>query len=354
MANLSRAFENLGRALGPLAANIAQRERDRMLAMRQENLIRLRHQLNVEAGDREFEQRKELIGIEAGVRAGERQLEQDFTLSRDEAGRTFERELLDTRMQHEKSLVSLREGDTSFKHLQALEKSYVNRLEAIDKRMAEVRDKLIEQQADAQTQGLELDPTLLKPWQDELARLQEQRRQLGRQRDLDLARFDTKRYETLTAEEVQAELAAARRERGSDDTAAAQASERERTAATESPASSASVDEIPPPPPKPQGMIDREKRKERKVAPVQSRAVAQEVAKDNRGAFGPAERRILDAVARPFRSEMQRSSDYEKDVKAARAWKAAKREGRKPSAEVERRVREMSERRRAALGIKLK
>lgn len=358
MANWSRAFENLGQALGPLAANVGQRERDRMMAMREENLMRLQHQLRTEANERQFGQQKELIGIEAGVRAGERQLDQDFEVGRDEARMTHDRELLNTRMKHERSLLSAREGDDSFKSLQALDKSYTTQLEAIDKRMAEVQDKLIEQQAEAQTQGLELDPTLLKPWQDELSRLQQQRRQLGRQRDLDLARLDPKRYATLSAEEVQSELAAAQAERGNDGTAAqAPAKEgatRQPKAGAQAPASRASVDEVPPPPPKPKGMIDREKRKERKVAPVQSRDIAPEVSRENRGAFGQAERRIADAIMKPFRGEGERAAQYEQDAEAARAWKAAKAAGRKPSEEVERRVMAMSDRRRAALGIKLK
>lgn len=266
MANWSRAFESLGQALLPLAQNAAQRERDAALAMREENLMRLQQKLRMEADTVQFGQQKELIGIEAGVRAGERQLEQDFTRYRDEAGMKHERELLDTRMKHERSLLSIKEGDGSFKNLQALEKSYSEQLNAIDKRMAEVQDKLIEQQADAQTQGLELDSTLLKPWQDELSRLQEQRRQLGRQRDLDLARLDPKRYATLTAEEVQRELAAAKAERGSDVTAA-QAPAAKGSAAAKEAANRSSVDEVPPPPPKPKGMIEREARKKRDVVP---------------------------------------------------------------------------------------
>lgn len=284
MANWSRALLNLGAGIGDVAQNVAQKERDAALAMREENLMRLNASLRQQADDRQFGQQKELVGMEhqmAQERTGQAQA---FEVGMAERGAQHDLKLMERREQHDLTMQdrdaamrreqmgaesALYEKRAGREDLESAQRSYAAQFEAVDERLAELNDQMIKARTEAQTQGTELDPALLQPWQDEIKQLQQQKRQIGKQRDIHLAQLGDPRYKKLSPQEVEEERkVASGMQRSTPRTnryAGGPRAEQQEAVAAQAP--TPKKGDVPAPPPKPKGMMEREQRKARKVAP---------------------------------------------------------------------------------------
>lgn len=227
MANLSRALLNLGEGLGHMAQTAGQREIEAMRAMRDENFLRLQEGFRQQADDRQFGQQKELLGIEDTMRGAAETRRQGFETSQ-----------LNTRLAHETQLQNQEAGLTRERFqredMTTLERGYASQINAIDDRLARISDQITKAQIKAGESMLEVDPKLLEPWQQEIAQLQSQKKILGRERDVALSSMSGSGYEKLTQRQVE-----------------------------EARASHPAPGGVPEMPRKPQGMIDREQRKEK-------------------------------------------------------------------------------------------
>ncbi len=220
MANWSRALLNLGEGLGQIALTAGQREIEAMRALREENFMRLGAQYRQQADDRQFEQQKQLMGIETAARTDAETRRQGFETAQ-----------LSTRMAHESTLSNqddrlrrdlagadaglTRERLTREETMQRerytredmnlLERQYASQINQIDDRLARINDEMTKARLDAQEAATELDPKLLQPWQQEIAQLQRQKKLLGKDRDVALSQFTNGRVKKLTPQEVEEE-----------------------------------------------------------------------------------------------------------------------------------------------------
>lgn len=264
MANWSRALLSLGDGLGQLAQSVGQRQRDEMMMAREENLVRLRAKLDEEGNVTKFGRQKELIGMEEAARGRGADREEAFALKRDAQGQTFETTQAGERRKHELTMAGREEGlhkeRWKREDLQQFERSYVAQVDDIDDRLSKINDEITKQRASASTDGTVLDENVLGPWQKEITQLQGQKRLLAKQRASTLASMGAPGYEKITEEEanrLNASSGPTARNTGKG--------ERRAAAAAQAPAQKQEGG-APPPPSKPQGMIDRENRKSRKVA----------------------------------------------------------------------------------------
>lgn len=298
MANWSQALLNLGEGLGMLAGHVATRERDEIMAMREENLARLRARLHEESAQREREFIKErdetqfqrdLIGI--GTRAS-------LDMQAGDRAHAQRRELIEM----EQDRIDAREtarGNTPFARVAS---AYQDRIDKIDARIQDITDQRIKAASDAAANLGELDPKLVEPWDRELRQLQAQRTALQAAMDEELAGLGAPGYRRLSDEEVEKLRAP-----------------RERPAPAQQPRSAqAPIDDVPPPPPKPAGMAEREERKSRKVAPAEPR---KPVSRDNiSGEAFKGARQARDLLSRVGSALSARKSESDV-VRAAKSGK---------------------------------
>jgi hypothetical protein len=262
MARLDRALVAVSGTLGQLANNSADRDHERIMAMRQENFMRLQHMLNEEgrAADR-------------ASAAVERQLD-----------RTDRREALTEEMKGRRELIkeegALRQTEAAAdrssreriagmeigaqqerwnrEDMRAFDQQYLSRTNAIDKRIQELNDYRVQ----AQAEGKLVDNSYLTQMDQELAQLTEQKRTLAQERDLTLMRSGDRRYAKMSPEDVEKARQEGRlppepgKGGGSGMPMAAQAPR-------EGSSTGGTSIKIPQPPQKPAGMLAREERKGR-------------------------------------------------------------------------------------------
>lgn len=258
MANLSRALVAVSGTLGQLANNAADREHERVMAMRQENLMRIQAALGEQAraNERTFEgdQRK----LDRDARRQE--FETDRTTRREEAeaDRRLRREEgeADRALRREEGAADRRVqmAQITDKEGKDYDARYMAQLNQIDKRIQDLNDYRTQGMAE----GKFVDPAALSPIDAELAQLTEQRRTLAQERDITLARSGDNRYRKLSA----AEVAAIRKENGGQmpGQAPTDPTEADMPMAAQGPRGGSSI-KVPQAPPKPPGMVAREERK---------------------------------------------------------------------------------------------
>jgi hypothetical protein len=204
MANIQRALVALSDNLGAAINYSAQREHERVMAMRQENQTRLQHMLGEEsrATERAYDQtvrnqdrtaRKEELATEIGARREESAADRALRQQEGEADRSLRRSegAADRDIQRE------RWGEEDQR---LLEKEYLGKLTTIDQRIQDLTDYKVQ----ANAEGKLVDNSYLSEVDSELKQLQEQKRSLAQERDIMLARGGDSRYRKLTPEEVAA------------------------------------------------------------------------------------------------------------------------------------------------------
>lgn len=297
MANVHRALAALGQGLGDMVNLEAGRERDRVMALRQENLMRIDHSLNEQSrsADRTFD---------AGERAKDREANLGVQISQVEQA-NLDRKASAT--QHHESLAVQREGNQLQADQLALqnrrydEGQYVEQANRIDKRMQELNDYLTQ----ATAEGKVMDEAALAPLKQEMTQLQEARQSLAQERDITLARSGDSRYRKLSKEEV-AKLKPAQQPPAAPKTP---------TVAAQAPQGS-TTKPVPSAPAKPPGMQVREERANRKVA-------GKDYAPDNARAADAASAtragKLREQLAGKSRLdlELQLRTESDRDIKAA-------------------------------------
>lgn len=268
MANLSRALVSLSDNLGMLANNSANREHEKVMAMRQENFMRLQHMLGEESrtADRaarkeeftaEVGARKEMFGEETRVRREEAEADRALRQQEGAADRALRRSegAADRGLQAER---------WDREDLRTYDQNYLTRTQQIDKRIQELSDYSTQ----AQAEGKLVDNSFLAQQEQELGQLREQKRALAQERDVMLARGGDSRYRKLSAEEVARIKKEGAGPMPNQTPGADPAPPRDRQGdipmAAQAPAKGGSSIKLPPPPPgpqKPAGMIEREGRK---------------------------------------------------------------------------------------------
>lgn len=258
MANLSRALVAVSGTLGQLANNAADREHERVMAMRQENLMRIQHALgeqsraterasDIAERDKDRTLRKEETA--ADIKARRDEAEADRTLRRTEG--EADRALRRSEGAADRAVQMAQIGDKEGKDYDA---RYMAQLNQIDKRIQDLNDYKTQGMAE----GKFVDPSALAPVDTELAQLMEQRRTLAQERDVTLARSGDNRYRKLSA----AEVAAIRKQNGGQmpGQTPTDPTEADMPMAAQAPKGGSSI-KVPQAPPKPPGMVAREERK---------------------------------------------------------------------------------------------
>lgn len=345
MANLHRALVGLSDNLGYAINREADREHERVMAMRQENLMRIQAALQEQgrANDRAYdatERDKDRAAAAAANKATmdltviEHQKDRDLTLHEGEASRSLQREQM--------TAAQRREQDAS----------YMRQLNSMDSRIQELSDY----QTQAQAEGKVVDPTYLKQVQDEISSLQAQRRQLAQERDISLARSGDSRYRKLSPEEV------AKLTKGSAPVPA-MAARTEAPPEVQQPGGAQTIKMPPRAPDKPQGMLDRETRRSSRdrpapaeapqepAAPLSQPLSAQDMARVEMGRGVSHPRTGRNFIENLFSEESATSTGYTEDAKAVDDYKAAVKAGTQPPPDVVARVNAMSPQRRRALGL---
>jgi hypothetical protein len=299
MANTHRALVALGQGLGTMANRELDREHERVMAMRQENFMRLQHMLGEESRgkDRAFQATENAADRDA--RLGEQ-------ISQVEQGNLDRAASL---TQHRESVGVQREGNQlqrdqiDLQNRRYDESNYLEQANRIDSRLQELNDYLTQ----ATAEGKVMDEGALAPLRQEAAQLQEQKRMMAQERDITLARGGDKRYRKLTKEEV----AALQPKDRPEPKVAAQAPEKPKGGSTIKPVAGAKP--VPPAPEKPPGMQTREDRAARKV-------VFENAAPDNAHTADAAKRaKLNEAVAGKSRLELEvmLRKEGDRDIKGA-------------------------------------
>lgn len=270
MANWSRALLSLGEGLGQLAERVGKREHDAMLMAREENLVRLRAKLEEQGNISQFGRQKELIGMEEAARGRGADREEAFTLKRDAHGQAFETTQAVERRKHELTMAgreeAMQRGRWKREDLQQFERSYAAQVDDIDDRIVKVKDKIRDDRARSTNTGVAPDESVLAERLEEITQLQGQKSLLVQQRGEMLANMGDTRYGKISPEEARRHQEETRRlGASSGDTDAAQAPASD--ASSPSGRGNLKGSAMPTLGPKPQGMIDREQRKQRKVTP---------------------------------------------------------------------------------------
>ena len=243
--NVNRALVAIGQGLGDFAQIHYQKERDRVMAQRDENMLRLQATLgeqsranerNWQSGEAEKDRQARAAADAAHLAQSDRHHRESIGVQREGLG--IQREQLDqTRIQN-------------------LEKGYMAQLEAIDGELSEINSYLTE----ARAEGKVVDESALAPYQSRLSELQGARTNLLQERAYMLARGGDNRYVKLTPEQV-AELRKQGKLPGAG-TAAQGPKPNAKPPTQPAPAAPAAVPPPPPAPEKPPGMQAREARKQ--------------------------------------------------------------------------------------------
>lgn len=241
--NAHRALVAISDGIGNFAQLSYQQERDRVMAQREENMLRLHATLNETArtNERTFQ-------------AGE--AEKDRT-ARAESERLAREQ---SATQHSESLRVQREGldiqrdQLDQQRLTNLDKGYMAQLEAVDDELSQINGYLTE----ARAEGKVVDESALKPYQERLTALQQQRTSLMQERAFTLARSGDSRYVKLSPEQVE-QLRKEGKIPGGPQTAA------QGPKPNAQPPRTAAAADMPPPPEKPPGMKAREERKQQRT-----------------------------------------------------------------------------------------
>lgn len=262
MAQRERALVALSDTLGGLANNQMNREHERIMAMRQENFMRLQHMLGEESRVLDRAARKEELATEGQMR---RDLFKEETTARREM---FQEESAARRSEGQADRASreriagaeigAQQKRWEREDIRNYDQQYLSRTNAIDKRIQELNDYKVQ----ARAEGKLVDDSYLTQMDQELSQLTEQKRSLAQERDLMLARGGDSRYRKLSKEEV---AGLKKPSQGSGPEGSGEGMPMAAQGPRE-PATGGSSIKVPPPPPKPQGMVDREERKNRPPA----------------------------------------------------------------------------------------
>lgn len=350
MANLSRALLAVGEGLQGMANRQYDREKERVLAMREENMARLRSQLDDQKlekqqgfltaeNEKERSARKEETAAERTARQAENEQDRKMRLSEGEADRELrrregaaDRELTSRRLDREDRTTS--------------DASYLRQINQIDERLQQLSDLKTKPALEGNA-GM-ADPQALASVDQEMAQLQKQKRQLAQERDLSLARTGDKRYQPISAEE------AARLSQSTPDVAAARPQARPGTSIKKPNVAAQAPQPQAAPGPQPPGAPPMEpamaQRLNRQVVPpgatAGNPAVVPELGRPQQ-ARGPTNT-VVDQF---FQEGAARSSSFEADTQTARAVLQAIKAGQQPTPEQLLAVQLMSPQRRAALGL---
>lgn len=258
MANLDRALVAVSNNLGMLANNAANREHERVMAMRQENFMRLQHMLGEESRGLDRAARKEELATEGQMR---RDLFKEETQARREM---FQEESAARRSEGQadrasrERIAGMEIGAQQQRYeredIRAYDAQYLSRTNALDKRIQELNDYKVQ----AQAEGKLVDNSYLTQIDQELSQLGEQKRSLSQERDLMLARGGDSRYRKLSPEEV-----AALKKQGQGPGSGGAREDMMPMAAQgpQEPGRGGSSIKVPQAPPKPAGMQAREERR---------------------------------------------------------------------------------------------
>lgn len=256
MGNLDRTLVAVSNNLGMMANNAADREHERVMAMRQENLTRLQYMLGEQSRQADRAARKEEFGAEMQARRdmfGEETKARKEMFQAESAARSAEGAA--DRASREKIAgmeLSAQEQRWSREDMRNADAQYLSRTNAIDKRIQELNDYKVQ----AQAEGKLVDNSYLTQVDQELAQLGEQKRTLSQERDLMLARGGDSRYRKLSAEEV-----ANLKKQGMGPGPTTSSQEENMPMSAQAPREGGSSIKVPQPPEKPPGMAAREARK---------------------------------------------------------------------------------------------
>lgn len=198
MANFGRALLEVGKGLNQLAGRQYDRERDAAMAMREENLARLRGEQDTARLDKQLTASADQAALDRGARKEESSADRTLRTTESEADRKLRREegaadraVTTQRYQREDD----RNADTVT----------LRQITAIDERLAQLNDMMLKPGLEGQ--GGLADPAATSQAQAEISQLQKQKQQLSRERDLSLARSGNKGYQKISPEEAQRILA---------------------------------------------------------------------------------------------------------------------------------------------------
>lgn len=205
---------DVGRALLALSSGLqqwggyrAQQERDQAMAMREENLTRLRAQLDAEArtqqqaflsGESEKDRTARLAEGTADREARRAEAEADRRTRREEGA-------ADRAVRREEIAVTSKRFDRE--DAANFDAAMLRQLNEIDQRIATLSDM----KTKAGLEGQMSDPATLAQVDQQLQQLGQQRAQLSRERDLALARRGDSRYQVISPEEAQRLASAGRK-----------------------------------------------------------------------------------------------------------------------------------------------
>lgn len=204
MANFSRALLAVGEGLQGMANRQYDRERERVLAMREENLTRLRSDMD----DKKLEKQQGFMSAENEKERTARSAETAAERTAREAENAADRKL---RMQEGESDRNLRRTEGAadrgiqserFRRDDAAtqDTSYIRQLNAIDERLQRLNEMKLKPALEGN--GMAADPAAVAQVDAEIGQLQQQKRQLGQERDISLARNGDKRYKPISPEEA--------------------------------------------------------------------------------------------------------------------------------------------------------
>lgn len=252
MANVHRALVGLSEGLGSMVNLAVQRERDKAMAAREENRMRLSHLLNEESrsadrtfqseqreGDREFQ--REVMEQQQTFQSEQAGLDRTFRSEESEANRREQRRQFD-------SQTSMQEERFRREDERAEEQRYAAQVNQIDSRLQDLMDY----QVQANAEGKVIDQSYMGQLDAEIQQLQKQKQALSKQRDLMLARRGAPGYKKLSADEIR-QLAMA--QPTADDQATPGAAAAVADAQSAPPARQSGV---PAAPEKPASMVERE------------------------------------------------------------------------------------------------
>lgn len=261
--NWSRALFSLGDNLGALANSERDREHERVMAMREENLTKLRYQLEGEQikGNQEYmtKENDKLRADQAQQHLSD-QLTAVEQANLDRAARAKEGAA-------DRALMSERYNREDLANADA---GYLRQLNAIDERIATISDM----RTKAGLEGQVPDPETLKGIDTELAQLQAQKRSIGQERDLNLARRGDQRYKKLSPEEAKA-LLAQQAPPASAPTGQPPVAAQGPAIKTPRPAQSKGAAQVPQMPPMDPEMQQRLQRQGRQIIPPEAQQVLQ-------------------------------------------------------------------------------
>lgn len=242
--NTERALLAISQGLGDFAQIHYQKERDRVMMAREENLLRLQATIGEESRARERAHDAEQRGLD-----------------RSAAAASDKARLEASERQHNESIAVQREGlglqreGNELARLDRMDKGYMAQLQDIDSRLAELNDFVTQGRA----KGEIVDEAALAPVQQEIDGLKAQRTALQQERAYTLARSGDSRYTKLSAEQV-AQL----RKEGKipGENTPRQGPKPDAPAPAPASAAQGPRPQVPAAPPKPPGMQAREERKQ--------------------------------------------------------------------------------------------